>query len=164
MPTKPSEAVSRFLYSLLPSATRQVYELVASLTLPINDRDALAHQLESKRAAEKWDITRHNAADDLLATFTAQDFPLVSTQGALEKINAHIAVPRLRPRFPLPQVDRDHIERPEVPVLAEYRAMFTFACAQVAFETFQAALHAGVPEPGAYFAGIQAGRRCQAGP
>jgi hypothetical protein len=163
MPNKPSEAVSQFLYTQLPRATRHVYELVAALTVPINDREALERQLETKREAEKWDAARRNAADEVLATFTAQDFPLVSTQGALEKINAHIARPNLRPRFPLPQVDRDHIERPEINVLGEYRRMFAFGCAQVAFDTYQAALRAGVPEPGAYYAGIQAGRRCQAG-
>jgi hypothetical protein len=159
MPTKPSDAVSQFLYSLLPASTRHTYELVASLTVPINDRDALARQLESKREAEKWDAARGAAAEEVLATFTAQDFPLVSTQGALEKINEHIAVPA----FPMtpPAGHNDYIEQPEVDVLAEYRRMFIGGCAEVAFEAFEAALHAGVPEPGAYYAGIQAGRRCR---
>ena len=154
------EAISQFLFSILPDQTRMSYELLAGLDYPLNDYASLSEQIKQQR--QDWEADQCQAADLILMHLMPLDFPIVSVQGALEKFHVRLPFPGTFRPFPLPEPFPEPVEVPEVPVWREYLTKFwpDWACAREAYEMYLASLRSGLPEPAAYFNGIIAGRRC----
>lgn len=101
--TDSSDPVLKFVETAIPAGVRRIYEVVAHLEFPIADSAAYMEAVESATQRESPELGRF-----LKTAFSPTAFPLLSAQGALEKLNEALPEPirivpsaAQRPRAPI---------------------------------------------------------------